>query len=84
MLRYLITKLFVYLVKLYQYLISPTLPNVCRFLPTCSDYTIEAIKIHGPFHGIFLGIKRIFTCHPLSKKNGIDNVPKKKNIKINS
>lgn len=77
MLRYLITIFFIFLVKLYQYLISPILPNACRFLPTCSEYTIEAIKTHGPFYGIFLGAKRILSCHPFSKKSGIDNVPKK-------
>lgn len=63
------------MVKLYQYLISPILPKACRFLPTCSDYTIEAIKTHGPFRGTLLGIRRILSCHPFSKKSGIDNVP---------
>ncbi len=73
-----ISFVFIVLVKLYQYLLSPIIPKACRFLPTCSDYTIEAIKLHGPFYGSFLGIKRIMHCNPFSKKSGIDNVPTKK------
>ena len=48
----------------YKRVISPFLPNACRFQPTCSEYMIEAIKIHGIFKGLILGIKRICRCHP--------------------
>jgi len=65
---------FVFLVRLYQILISPLTPAVCRFEPTCSHYTIQALKKHGLLKGGFLAIKRIFSCHPWGKK-GYDPVP---------
>lgn len=49
----------------------------CRFYPTCSNYAIEAIEIHGSFKGMYLTIKRILKCNPFSK-GGIDLVPPKK------
>lgn len=55
---------FIALIKLYQYLLSPLLPNACRYTPTCSQYSIEAIKKYGPLKGIWLGMKRISRCHP--------------------
>jgi putative membrane protein insertion efficiency factor len=55
---------FILLVKIYQYLISPLLPNACRYTPTCSQYSIEAIHKYGPIKGIWMGIKRISRCHP--------------------
>ena len=58
--------------------ISPYLPGACRFQPTCSEYMIEAIKIHGILKGIFLGIKRICRCHPWGE-SGYDPVVKNKN-----
>jgi uncharacterized protein len=64
-------------VKIYQWIISPILPNACRFDPTCSSYMIEALKIHGPFKGLFLGTKRIAKCHPWGG-HGHDPVPEKK------
>jgi uncharacterized protein len=51
-------------VRLYQILISPLFPPSCRFYPTCSTYTIEALQKHGPFRGTWLGLRRIFRCHP--------------------
>ena len=68
--------LFILPVKLYQIIISPILPNACRYTPTCSVYTIQAIKIHGPLKGIWLGIKRLSRCHPWGK-SGYDPVPPK-------
>ena len=62
------------LIRLYQLLISPLLGSNCRFYPTCSSYCIEAIERHGPAWGLYLGIKRILRCHPLSD-GGIDLVP---------
>ena len=64
-------------VKLYQWVISPILPNACRFDPTCSSYMVQALKIHGPIKGLFLGTKRISRCHPWGG-HGHDPVPEKK------
>ncbi|WP_083923242.1 membrane protein insertion efficiency factor YidD [Echinicola pacifica] len=61
-------------VLFYQYLISPLFPSACRFTPTCSQYTKEAILKHGPFRGGWLGIKRIARCHPWGG-HGHDPVP---------
>ena len=71
---------FILLVKIYQYIISPLFPATCRFTPTCSSYTIEAITIWGPIKGIYLGIKRILKCHPWGKY-GHDPVPTKEKKK---
>lgn len=62
------------LIKGYQYIISPILPPSCRFYPSCSSYTIEAIQTHGVIKGIWLGFKRIGRCHPLNE-GGYDPVP---------
>ncbi len=63
-------KILIYIIKIYQYLISPLLGNRCRFLPTCSEYFIEALKTLGLIEGIKLGLKRIFKCHPFKKLGG--------------
>ena len=55
------------LINLYKYLISPLLGNNCRFLPTCSEYTKEAILKFGLIKGTSLGFKRIIKCHPWGK-----------------
>ena len=68
---------FIMLVRFYQVAISPYTPASCRYSPTCSHYTVEALKKHGVFYGGWLSIKRIFSCHPWSK-GGYDPVPKKK------
>ena len=76
------TKILVFIIKFYQYLISPLLGNNCRFLPTCSEYFIEAIKTQGLIKGFKLGTKRIFKCHPFKKlggSHGVDFVPIPKN-----
>jgi putative membrane protein insertion efficiency factor len=65
---------FVFLIKIYQYVISPVLPNSCRYTPTCSQYGIEAIKKHGPFKGGWLTLKRIARCNPWGG-HGHDPVP---------
>ncbi len=57
-------KIFVIPILLYQYLISPLIPISCRFNPTCSQYSKEAIIKHGIFKGLILSIKRIIRCHP--------------------
>ncbi len=61
-------------IKLYQVLISPLLGSSCRYSPTCSQYSIEAIKKHGPFKGSWLAVKRISSCHPWGG-SGHDPVP---------
>jgi uncharacterized protein len=64
------------LVYFYRYAISPLTPASCRHVPTCSQYMIEALKIHGPFKGLWLGLKRISHCHPWGT-HGYDPVPPK-------
>jgi putative membrane protein insertion efficiency factor len=66
--------IFLLIIKIYQYLISPLLGTSCRFTPTCSQYGIEAIKKHGAFKGGWLTLKRIGRCHPWGK-HGHDPVP---------
>ena len=70
----------IFFIKSYKYFFSPLLGNKCRFLPSCSDYSIECLNEHGFFKGIFLGLKRILKCHPikfLGGSSGLDLVPKK-------
>ena len=70
-------KIIIYLIKFYQITLSPLLGSNCRFQPTCSQYMIEAINLHGVLKGLRLGFKRISKCHPLGSK-GYDPVPGKK------
>ncbi len=53
------------IIKGYQFLISPLLGNNCRYLPTCSEYSIEALKTFGFIKGSFMSLKRISSCHPI-------------------
>ena len=68
---------FIMLVRFYQVAISPYTPASCRYSPSCSHYTVEALKKYGIFYGGWLSIKRIFSCHPWSE-GGYDPVPEKK------
>jgi len=68
---------FIFLIRGYQYVLSPLIPPTCRYTPTCSHYTIEALQTHGLFKGGWLGIKRIASCHPWGGE-GYDPVPTKK------
>jgi len=63
-----------FLIFLYQNLISPLLGPKCRFTPTCSQYSAEALKKHGPIKGVRISLNRIFKCHPWGGK-GYDPVP---------
>ncbi|WP_018676074.1 membrane protein insertion efficiency factor YidD [Riemerella columbina] len=63
-------------IKFYQYALSPWLGKNCRFQPTCSHYMLQALKTHGLFKGLGLGIKRILRCHPWGGQ-GYDPVPPK-------
>lgn len=68
---------FILLVRIYQYGISPLTPGSCRHTPTCSEYTVQAIKVWGPLKGSWLGLKRLSKCHPWGS-HGYDPVPKRK------
>ena len=65
------------MVRVYQAMISPYLPATCRYSPTCSQYSIEAIEKHGVLKGGFLALKRIGSCHPWGGSR-YDPVPDKK------
>ena len=65
---------FILMIRMYKYLLSPLLPNACRYTPTCSQYAEEAIKKYGILKGIFLGAKRISRCHPWGG-HGYDPLP---------
>ena len=67
-------KILLSLVRFYQYAISPLLGQNCRFFPSCSEYTREAIEKHGACRGMLLGAKRILRCHPWNP-GGFDPVP---------
>ena len=78
------TIILVKFIKGYRFLISPLLGHSCRYLPTCSVYTIEALKTYGFLKGLFMSIKRILSCHPikfLGGGEGFDPVNKKLKIK---
>ncbi|HBR11662.1 hypothetical protein SAMN05660493_02490 [Epilithonimonas bovis DSM 19482] len=67
---------FVAVIRFYQYCISPWLGKNCRYTPTCSHYTVEALKKHGLIKGGWLALKRISSCHPWGG-HGYDPVPPK-------
>jgi len=72
--RRLVIMLMVGVIRLYQLVISPLLGPRCRFWPSCSSYTIEAIQVHGPLKGGWMAVKRIIKCHP-GNPGGMDPVP---------
>ncbi|MDR0379315.1 MAG: membrane protein insertion efficiency factor YidD [Candidatus Accumulibacter sp.] len=67
-------RLFLFLIRCYRYAVSPLLGRNCRFFPTCSDYTAQAIEKHGAYRGLRLGIGRICRCHPWNP-GGFDPIP---------
>lgn len=69
-----VVKFFILCIRFYQTAISPHLPKVCRYNPTCSQYAIEALQKHGILKGLYLSIKRIGSCHPWGG-SGYDPVP---------
>ena len=80
----LFTLILIKLIKIYKYLLSPLLGNSCRYLPTCSEYSIEALKEFGFVKGLILSFKRILSCHPikfLGGGEGFDPVNKKTKVK---
>jgi len=66
---------FLLMIKIYQWFISPFIPPSCRYTPSCSNYAIEALKKHGFLYGSFLAIKRILRCNPWWGGHGHDPVP---------
>lgn len=72
--------LFTLSIKLYRFVVSPLFPGACRYVPSCSEYTLEAVQVHGALKGSYLGIRRILRCHPitfLGGGSGHDPVPLK-------
>ncbi len=70
-------------IKSYKFLISPLLGNSCRYLPTCSEYSIEALKTFGFLKGSYLSLKRILSCHPIKFLGGGEGFdPVNKNMKV--
>ena len=69
-----IVRLFLVLIKAYQYIVSPVLTPSCRFYPTCSNYAYDALSQHGLTKGGYLALKRVLRCHPFHS-GGIDPVP---------
>ncbi len=65
-------------IRAYRAVISPLMPNVCRFTPSCSVYALQALEHHGPVKGLWLAAKRLSRCHPISwlgGSSGFDPVP---------
>lgn len=65
-------------IRVYRALISPMMPPSCRFTPSCSAYALEALRLHGPVTGLWLSLKRLSRCHPISwlgGSSGFDPVP---------
>lgn len=71
------SKILIKLIRFYKKCISPFKPACCRFTPTCSEYAIEAIKVHGSLKGTALAIYRVLRCNPLCR-GGYDPVPEKR------
>lgn len=63
-------------IRLYKAFVSPLLPPMCRFHPSCSVYAMGAIGVHGPFKGLWLAVRRLTRCHPFNR-GGLDPVPMK-------
>ena len=79
-----ITKILIKLIKGYKFVISPLLGQSCRYLPPCSEYSIEALKTYGLIKGLYMSFKRVISCHPikfLGGGEGFDPVKKKLKVK---
>ena len=77
------TNILIKLIKGYKFLISPLLGNSCRYLPTCSEYSIEALKTYGLLKGSYMSLKRILSCHPIKFLGGGEGFdPVKKEMKV--
>ncbi len=69
-----VTRLVLAPIRFYQRVISPGLPPRCRYAPTCSQYAVEALEVHGPLKGLILAVWRLLRCNPWSA-GGVDHVP---------
>ena len=77
------TNILIKLIKGYKFLISPLFGNSCRYLPTCSEYSIEALKTYGLLKGSYMSLKRIFSCHPIKFLGGGEGFdPVNKDMKV--
>ena len=76
-----LSSLLILLIKSYKYFISPYLLSNCRYLPSCSDYFIDSIKLNGTFKGLLLGLKRVLRCHPIKFLGGNDGFDPAPNLK---
>ena len=76
-------KIFIGLIRGYKRFISPLFPPSCRYYPTCSNYSVQAIQKHGAIKGSIMGISRILRCHPFVK-GGYDPVPEQFSIRRNN
>jgi uncharacterized protein len=63
------------LLRQYKRWISPVLPVSCRYVPTCSEYAVEAVELHGSARGSYLALRRLLRCHPFGR-HGVDQVPR--------
>jgi putative membrane protein insertion efficiency factor len=68
MFAFLVTESLVFIIRLYQAVLSPVLGTQCRFVPSCSSYAIESVRLFGPFRGLFLAVKRLLRCHPFGSQ----------------
>ena len=75
-----LTYILIKLIKCYRFLISPLLGQSCRYLPTCSEYSIDSLKTYGFLKGLFFSGKRILSCHPWGR-GGFDPVKKEMKVK---
>ena len=73
------TKILIKLIKVYKYFLSPLIGHSCRYLPTCSEYSIEALETYGFIKGTYISLKRLLSCHPWGS-GGYD--PLKKEMKV--
>jgi len=69
-------KLLTLLLRAYQVVVSPLMPPSCRFYPSCSNYALEALRVHGAAKGSWLAVRRVCRCHPWNA-GGLDPVPPK-------
>jgi putative membrane protein insertion efficiency factor len=69
------------ILRAYKLAVSPFLPSACRFSPTCSEYMLEAVQLHGAARGVWLGVKRLARCHPFCQ-GGYDPVPQAGPVKL--
>jgi len=77
------TNIIIKLIKSYKFLISPLLGNSCRYMPSCSEYSIEALRTKGFLKGSYLSLKRVLSCHPIKFLGGGEGFdPVNKDMKV--